>query len=200
MSWKTKDQIAILMQIHDKEGHFGISHIINLLKSIAHWPKMNEDVRKYVKSCLVLKNRLMNDGIKSIGKISILRLFDTLFIDYVGSLQKTSRGNRYLLVAVEALSRWPIVRVVQEANAIVTAKFLFENVIVIIDRGSHFVNEVVKVLTETYEIQHNLTTAYNPQANGLAERMNQTIVQTIRKIMTNDKELPHQQSTKCKAS
>lgn len=43
------------------------------------------------------------------------------------------------------------------------------------DQGTEFNNEVNKELTGLMGIDHRLTTAYHPQANGLDERFNQTI-------------------------
>lgn len=41
------------------------------------------------------------------------------------------------------------------------------------DQGREFRNNVNAELTRTFGIDHRLTTAYHPQANGLDERFNQ---------------------------
>jgi transposase InsO family protein len=38
------------------------------------------------------------------------------------------------------------------------------------DRGKHFLNKVITNITEQHQIQHGLTTPYNPKANGLTEK------------------------------
>ena len=50
------------------------------------------------------------------------------------------------------------------------------------DQGREFRNEINRVLMDAFGIEHRLTTAYHPQANGLDERFNQTLVNTIVKF------------------
>ena len=40
------------------------------------------------------------------------------------------------------------------------------------DRGTHFVNDVIKELTEKYKIKHRLTSPYHIRANGQTEKTN----------------------------
>ena len=50
------------------------------------------------------------------------------------------------------------------------------------DQGSEFRNEVNAALMTTFGIKHRLTTAYHPQANGLDERYNQTLINSLSKF------------------
>lgn len=50
------------------------------------------------------------------------------------------------------------------------------------DQGKEFHNEVNRLLMEYYHIDHCLTTAYHPQANGLDERFNQTLSIAVTKF------------------
>ncbi len=73
--------------------------------------------------------------------------------------------------------------------------FLYENVIsrfgcpkiLISDRGSHFLNDAIVSLTKLFNINHRKTTPYHPQTNGLTERVNQTLVRILRKIVIDSK-------------
>ena len=49
------------------------------------------------------------------------------------------------------------------------------------DQGKEFRNQVNDELMKTFGIDHRLTTAYHPQANGLDERYNQTLVNALSK-------------------
>ena len=44
------------------------------------------------------------------------------------------------------------------------------------DQGTEFKNKLNDELMKTFNIDHRLTTAYYPQANGLYERFNQTLL------------------------
>ena len=50
------------------------------------------------------------------------------------------------------------------------------------DQGSEFRNQLNAELTTTFGIKHRLTTAYHPQANGLDERYNQTLINSLSKF------------------
>ena len=50
------------------------------------------------------------------------------------------------------------------------------------DQGREFRNEVNAALMTTFGIKHRLTTAYHPQANGLDERYNQTLINSLSKF------------------
>jgi transposase InsO family protein len=93
------------------------------------------------------------------------------------------------------LTKWAEAKAVKSADAKQTAIFLYENIIsrfgcpkiLISDRGSHFLNDAIVSLTELFNINHRKTTPHHPQTNGLTERVNQTLVRILRKIVTDSK-------------
>jgi hypothetical protein len=50
------------------------------------------------------------------------------------------------------------------------------------DNGSHFINMYIASICSKFGIKHNHTSAYNPQANGLVERLNQTIANSLKRL------------------
>ena len=54
------------------------------------------------------------------------------------------------------------------------------------DQEKEFKNNVNKELMKSFNIDHCLTMAYHPQENGLDERFNQTLVNTISKFVGSD--------------
>ena len=63
------------------------------------------------------------------------------------------------------------------------------------DQGREFHNSLNREMTTALGIQHRLTTVYHPQANGLDERWNQTLKNSIVKFINGkpqewDKFLP----------
>ena len=55
------------------------------------------------------------------------------------------------------------------------------------DQGSEFKNKLNDELMKTFNIDHRLTTVYHPQANGLDERFNQTLTNTIVKYVESNR-------------
>ena len=56
------------------------------------------------------------------------------------------------------------------------------------DQGTEFKNKVNDELMNAFNIDHRLTTAYHPQANGLVERFNQTLTNSIVKYVESNHE------------
>ncbi len=119
-------------------------------------------------------------------------------MDYIGPIHPTSsRGMQYIIVVTEYLTKWAEAKAVKSADAKQMAIFLNENIIsrfgcpkiLISDRGSHFLNDAIIDLIELFNINHQKNTPYHPQTNGLTERMNQTLVRILRKIVINSNEI-----------
>ena len=92
----------------------------------------------------------------------------------------TSKNNRYIVVVIDYLTKWPEARALPTAIADQVANFIYEDIIcrhgcpakILSDRGTHFNNQVIQELTQKFEIKHHFSTPYHPQTNGLVERFN----------------------------
>lgn len=56
------------------------------------------------------------------------------------------------------------------------------------DQGKEFHNLLNSELMKVFGIKHRLTTAYHPQANGLDERLNQTLINSLSKFVQDDRD------------
>src|SRR6266511_1108529 len=121
--------------------------------------------------------------------IPLTDIFERWGIDIVGPLPITREGNRYIVVAMDYFSRWPEAKLLKAANAETVATFIYEKIIcrfrapriIQSDRGTHFVNEVIRKLTKRFRVRHSLSSPYHPQSNGLVERFNKTLCEGIAK-------------------
>ncbi|HVH96631.1 MAG TPA: DDE-type integrase/transposase/recombinase, partial [Bacillus sp. (in: firmicutes)] len=128
--------------------------------------------------------------------IPVYSPFYQIGIDFVGPLPQTKTGNKYIIVAVDYLTKWPEARAVPRATAEETTKFIYEEIIcrhgcpqkILTDRGTHFKNQLVEALTKQFEIQHLLSTPYHPQTNGLVERFNRTLCESLAKLSKQKEE------------
>ncbi|GJY25385.1 reverse transcriptase domain-containing protein [Tanacetum coccineum] len=90
-----------------------------------------------------------------------------------------SRGNKFILVAVDYLSKWVEAKALPTNDARVVVKFLkslfarFGTPRAIIgDRMTHFYNDQFAKVMSKYGVTHRLATAYHPQTSGQVEVSN----------------------------
>ncbi|GJT74386.1 reverse transcriptase domain-containing protein [Tanacetum coccineum] len=91
----------------------------------------------------------------------------------------SSHGNKYILVAVDYLSKWVEAKALPINDARVVVKFLKSLFArfgtpraIISDRGTHFCNDQFAKVMSKYGVTHRLATAYHPQTSGQVEVSN----------------------------
>nr|GEV36081.1 reverse transcriptase domain-containing protein [Tanacetum cinerariifolium] len=110
--------------------------------------------------------------------IQVCKIFDVWGIDFMGPFP-SSEGNKYILVAVDYLSKWVEAKALPTNDARVVIKFLkslFSRFgtprAIISDRGTYFCNDQFTRVMIKYGVTHRLATAYHPQTSGQVEVSN----------------------------
>ncbi|KAI3744489.1 hypothetical protein L1987_57571 [Smallanthus sonchifolius] len=110
-------------------------------------------------------------------------------IDFMGPFP-ISRGNRYILVAIDYVSKWVEAQVLPTSDARVMVGFLkklFSKFgtprAIISDRGTHFCNSQMEKVLPRYGVTHRLSTAYHPQSSGQVENANRGVKRILGKTV-----------------
>ena len=189
----TKQELpALLYMMHNDpiSGHFATDAMFQKVRTRYYWPQYYNDIKQYVESCDSCQRRGRSKSNNLLHPIPVHSPFYQIGIDFVGPLPRTQRGKKYIIVAMDYLTKWPEARAVAEADAKATSQFLYEQIIcqhgcpqiILSDRGTHFNNNMVKQLMEKFKINHLLSSPYHPQTNGLVERFNRTLCESLAKL------------------
>ncbi|GJU75938.1 reverse transcriptase domain-containing protein [Tanacetum coccineum] len=121
--------------------------------------------------------------------IQVCEIFEVWGIDFMGPFP-SSRGNKYILVAVDYLSKWVEAKALPTNDARVVVKFLKSLFArfgtpraIISDRGTHFCNDQFAKVMSKYGVTHRLATAYHPQTSGQVEVSNRGLKRILERTV-----------------
>lgn len=186
----------ILSMQHDDGGHPGIKQTEELVRRKFWFPKLRQYVKDYVSSCIQCALSKPNRGVSS-GPLHPIEKkkepFDTIHLDHIGPFIKTARGYKYLLVAVDAFTKYTWLFPVTSTTTrgvIMNLDKLF-NVYgiprrLICDRGSAFTSKSFTEYCNNSGIQRVLTAVATPRANGQCERINATVLERLTAVVESE--------------
>jgi hypothetical protein len=174
-----EDQLKHLRAAH-ASGHFGADKLFKKVwRSGLFWKGLRRQCSEVVATChSCLQYNVKRAGFHPPRSLRANGPWDHVAIDCAVDLPVSRKGNAHILIIVDVNTRYVITKPLPNLQQATMARALFEVFTqfgppkaIQSDRGPEFVNEVVKHLTEQAGVDHRLVAPYNPQANGMAERM-----------------------------
>ncbi|GJT02970.1 reverse transcriptase domain-containing protein [Tanacetum coccineum] len=189
-----KEALDILEACHN--GPTGGHHGANLTAKKVFdagffWPTIYKDAHELVKNC---------DSCQRQGKISqrdempqnsiqVCEIFDVWGIDFMGPFPSL-RGNKYILVVVDYLSKWVEAKALPTNDAQVVCKFLKSlfarfgaSRAIISDHRTYFCNDQVAKVMLKYGVTRRLSTAYHPQTSGQVKVSNRGLKRILERTV-----------------
>ncbi|GJX03884.1 reverse transcriptase domain-containing protein [Tanacetum coccineum] len=178
-----QEAIDILTACHNGPtmGHYGANYTAKkVFYSGFFWPTIYRDAHDLVTRCDTCQRqgKISQRDKMPQNAIQVCEIFDVWGIDFMGPFP-SSRGNKYILVAVNYLSKWVEAKALPTNDAKVVCKFLKSLFArfgtpraIISDRGTHFCNDQFAKVMLKYRVTHGLSTAYHPQISGQVEVSN----------------------------
>lgn len=188
-----EDKERILRSCHESQsgGHLGRDKTTEKICSRFYWGRnMHSEIHEFVKSCerCQRNNDVFHKPHSTLRPIPVPGVvWQQIGIDVV-TMPTSKMGNKYIITCVDYFSKWPEAAASKDKSAVSVANFIFETIcrfgcakVVITDQGREFVNSINEELMSLTGTNHRITSAYHPQSNGLVERFNQTLQNSLRK-------------------
>nr|GEW39051.1 reverse transcriptase domain-containing protein [Tanacetum cinerariifolium] len=190
----SQEVVDILKACHN--GHIEGNHDPNYTAKKVfdfgfYWPTIYRDAHDLVKSCDACQRQgkiSQRDEIPQ-NSIQVCEIFDVWGIDFIRPFP-SSRGNKYILVAVDYLSKWVEAKALPTNDARVVCKILKSLFArfgtprtIISDRGTHFCNDQFAKVMLKYGVTHRLATAYHPQTSGQVEVFNRGLKRILERTV-----------------
>lgn len=192
-------KLRILIAAHTGQGGHRSSHVTqSAVESHFWWKGMNSDVKVFVNSCIhclstspaKLVPRPLGHALHAV-KPNMLLHFDYCY------MSKGENGFEYVLIMKDDHSSYVWLTPTKETTAEVTAEVLikwFASFGVVnhwvSDRGTHFKNELVRIIREETNSSHHFTLAYCPWSNGTVEVVCREMLRATRALLS-EFQLPH---------
>jgi transposase InsO family protein len=158
------------------------------------WATLFKDAKAYARSCDVCQwvGKSSRRDELPLQPVRALQEFEKWAVDFIGPINPTSKHSkeRYIITAIDYLTRWVEAAAVQDCSTDTTSRFIFENIItrfgcprsLTSDQGAHFISITIATLTAEFFIQHHKSSPYHPQANGIVEAFNKILEKGLTKV------------------
>ncbi|GBG77358.1 hypothetical protein CBR_g23690 [Chara braunii] len=192
---------------HGRSGHFGFEKTYGSLLQQFDWPGMKGSAQRFIAECQVCQRTKVHRH-KPYGLLRPLPIPDgpgeSVSIDFTDMGKVSAAGNSQVMVIVDRFSKFlnliplpphaPTELVIEEFHQQYILQYGPPKIL-LSDRDTRFISADWKDFTsQIYDIKLNKTSGRHPEANGLAEEVNQTIIRLLRALIvpnqnTWDKEL-----------
>ena len=182
----------VLQELHASlvgGGHGGYFKTSAKLRDRFYYPKRDQSVRKFILSCDCCQFRKSDTTPK--GTLTPIRTgkpFDLIGMDLIGPLPRSGVERfSHIICCVDYATRYTITKAISEANKEEIADFLIKDIIleygaprrILTDNGTPFTSNTMQSVLDFYRVSHSYAAPYRPNVNGLTERTNRTLIDSI---------------------
>ena len=180
----------LLEAYHSNNLHIGPERLYTAIRQKYYWCGLYSDCYAFAKSCVICQEvkKSTSDKVAPLHPLELCDTFQRVHIDIMGPFTpSTDRKYRYLLICVDAMSRWA------EMYPLVTMKAqeIVENLMdwisrfgamssILTDCAANLTSQIMKSLCAIFKIKHVTTSAHSQRTNSACEQLNRTVLQALR--------------------
>jgi transposase InsO family protein len=155
-------------------------------------PDMEKKAQDFVKHCVICQKVRRGEMLLPAAMTPIVARapFEEISVDTMGPLQEDENNFKYILCITDSFSRY--VELIPTKDC--TAKTAALGIVSVIarygaprsirsDQGVQFTAGIIQELLLCLGVQHTVTAAYHPEANGICERSHQETLRHLRALI-----------------
>ncbi|XP_022024794.1 uncharacterized protein LOC110925130 [Helianthus annuus] len=183
LNYKMADDAQYLVrEIH--EGLCGIHAgprmvVAKIMSAGYYWPGMHVDAVELLRKCAACQRhapKILRPK-NPLVPVTSAWPFQQWGIDLVGPFPDAPDAIKFIIVAVDYLTKWVEAKTLASTTAMVIRKFIWEHIIcrfglplrIISDNGTNFASEDLQKWFKKMKIEQNFASVAHPQANGQVE-------------------------------
>jgi len=183
-------------RIHSQFGHLSYNSLSSAMETRGWWSTMEADMKTFIAACpncQTAQRRRVNQETEYAQIVTdpFIQPFQRWGIDLIGRLPTSTEGNRWIIVAIDYATGWPIAKAVPKATEDVIADFIFNEIYmhygapeeIFSDGGRNLWGKVVQAFLKKIGSNHKGTSPYHPRTNGKVERFNGILGNMISKLL-----------------
>lgn len=190
-------RLDVFKECHDdpKAAHLGIYKTLSRIRELYYWPRLLQDVQKYVRRCKICDAQKISSSARPglMGQPKRVNYpWQYISVDILGPLPRSRNGFCYILVVSDYFTKFCLLHPLREAKSTSIVKFLEEQVflvygapqIIACDNGVQFTSNIFKKLTQDYGITVHYNANFHAQVNAV-ERINRVLETAIRSYLND---------------
>lgn len=184
--------------LHRRLGHLGFENIKRLVRSkmVEGIDEVTGDI-EFCEACQEKQHRLPFPDNEFETSTPATAPLERIHTDVAGPLPISIGGKRYFMTIIDEFTRHPDIRFLKKKsevdqslrNWIAGAERFHERKVKCVrsDNGGEYISKSLQDFFAASGIRHETTAPDSPEQNGLAERMNRTIMDRVKAMMADGK-------------
>ena len=188
-------QQEIIRHYHEgKTNHRGINETYLSLSRIYFWPKMKDQITKFITECTIC-GQAKYDRNPVRPQFNIVppatKPFEIIHIDLL-----TIQNIKYMTF-IDVFTKYGQAYYLRDGTAVSVLQALLQYcthhgvpMTIITDNGTEFANQLFNEFTRLHKINHHRTLAHSPNGNGNIEKFHSTLLEHLRLLKLQHKDEP----------
>ncbi|GKA83830.1 reverse transcriptase domain-containing protein [Tanacetum coccineum] len=155
-----------------------------------YWPSMHGDTKEVIDKCDSCQIHAPVPKLPKTRLTSIMSPwpFYQWGLDILGPLPEGPEKLKFIIVAIDYFTKWIEVKPLAKTTGREVKNFVWQNIIcrfglprvIVTDIGTQLVNDPIKSWCEKWKIKQMNTVVAHPQANGLVEKANKSLMHGLK--------------------